>query len=359
MRHNLSIWLGLAVAGVLVLEGASLYLQLALPAPTGPHAVGRTTWRWVDNSRAEPLTPAPGDHHEVIAEVWYPAEAGRSPRAGYLADLGRVADAIVASGELSPLEVWALRYVRFEAWQDAPLAPDAAAYPVLILSPGNATNVEFYAALAGELASQGYVVVGLNHAYEVAAVALAGGKVAQYAAEFWPQDRAARQAYVSQRIAERTADVRLALDQLEALNARGADRWAGRLDLSRVGVWGHSLGGITAAQACLADARVGACLNLDGLQAGGPFSAEPNPSLPAQPFLFITKETVLPPATEALLSSSPATAAWVTVPGAAHDSFTDGPLLTPGLLPLPTTADAITAATRRHILAFFDQALQG
>jgi hypothetical protein len=32
-------------------------------------------------------------------------------------------------------------------------------------------------------------------------------------------------------------------------------------------------------------------------------------------------------------------------------------MLTPGLLPLPNTADAITAATRRHMLDFFDEAL--
>jgi hypothetical protein len=212
-------------------------------------------------------------------------------------------------------------------------------------------------ALAEELASHGYVVVGLNHPYDVAAVALAAGGVAQFADEAWPAALADRQAFVSQRITERTADVRFVLDQLEALNARGADPLSGRLDLSRVGVWGHSLGGITAAQACLADARVSACLNLDGLQAGGPFSAEPDPVPPAQPFLFITKETALPPAVARLLAASPTTSAWVTVAGAAHDSFTDGPLLTPGLLPLPNTADAITAITRRHMLAFFDEVL--
>jgi len=357
MRPNILLWLGLAAAGALGLSAASLYLQLTLPAPTGPHAVGRTTWRWVDTTRAESMTPAADDLREVIAEVWYPAEAGSGRRAAYIPAQARVAEGLVGSGELNALEVWALGYVRTAAWQEAPVAEAAGAYPVLILSPGNATNVEFYAALAEELASHGYVVVGLNHPYEVAAVALSAGGVAQFAAEAWPAAPADRQAFVSQRIAERTADVRFALDQLEILNARDADRLAGRLDLSRVAVWGHSLGGITAAQACLQDARVRACLNLDGLQAGGPFAAEPNPATPAQPFLFITKETTLLPAVEALFAASPATAARVTVPGAAHDSFTDGPLLTPGLLPLPAAADAVTATTRRHMVAFFNEAL--
>lgn len=350
--------LGMGLASTLVLAAASIYAQLDLPAPTGPHAVGRTTLRWVDTSRPEWLTPDAGDYREVVAEVWYPALPGRSPRAAYFPRFERVAETLAASGEVDALQVRALRYVRSTEWQDAPVAAGGAAYPVLILSPGNATNVEFYAALAGELASHGYVVVGLNHPYDVAAVALGAGGVAQFAAGAWPADLAGHQAMVRQRIAERTADVRFVLDRLAVINDRGAGRLAGRLDLDRIGVWGHSLGGITAAQACLADARVGACLNLDGLQAGGPYSAEPDPVPPAQPFLFITKEAALPASIEALLVDEAGNSEWVVIPEATHNSFTDGPLLEPGLLPLPNVADAITAQTRRHLLAFFDATLK-
>jgi hypothetical protein len=50
---------------------------------------------------------------------------------------------------------------------------------------------------------------------------------------------------------------------LEALNG-GTDRLAGRLDLGRLGAFGHSLGGNAALEYCRLDARCKAAANLDG-----------------------------------------------------------------------------------------------
>ena len=46
--------------------------------------------------------------------------------------------------------------------------------------------------------------------------------------------------------------------------------FAGHLDLSRVGVFGHSAGGQAAAHACQID-RLRACLNQDGLSGFAPY----------------------------------------------------------------------------------------
>ncbi len=202
-------------------------------------------------------------------------------------------------------------------------------------------------------------MVGLNHPYDVAAVALEDGRVAQFASDYWPMDFAARQAVTAARIAERVTDVRFVLDQLEALAAAGEHPLAGRLDLERVGILGHSLGGITAAQACAADARLRACLNLDGVQAGGPFGAEAEPALPAQPFMFITKEAGLNPRGEALWGQLAGPAYLHVVAGAAHDDFTDGPALTPTLWPGPGAAERVLAEVRGYTAAFMDSSLRG
>ena len=86
---------------------------------------------------------------------------------------------------------------------------------------------------------------------------------------------------------------------------------------------------------------------------------KPDSARPAQPFMFITKEAALPAPIVALLTAEPGASYWITLRGATHDNFTDGPLLEPKLLPLPTAADAITAETRRFMLTFFDQTLKG
>jgi hypothetical protein len=61
------------------------------------------------------------------------------------------------------------------------------------------------------------------------------------------------------------ADARFLLDQLGAWSQMDPEGLlTGRLDLDRVGVFGHSYGGAMAVEACFQDPRLKACENLDG-----------------------------------------------------------------------------------------------
>lgn len=184
--------------------------------------------------------------------AWYPAEAGTGRPAAYVDDRDGLSEALVATGELSSLEVSALRWVRPHTRDDADVAESEATYPVLLLSPGNATNVEFYAALAEDLASRGFVAVGMNNPYQVTATRLDDGTVASYRLDAAPAGGAAAEAATRSKISDRLADVRFVLDQLPALANEGTLA-GGRLDLDRIGIVGHSNGGITAVAACRQD----------------------------------------------------------------------------------------------------------
>jgi len=343
----------LSLAGVL-----SVSLQLALPAPSGPYTVGRKIFRWVDVSRPEILTYAPDDFREVIAMLWYPAVQGTGTKTGYVPDLSVISNALVESGEVEPWETFALRLVRSEYRLDARPVKDQGAFPIVLFSPGNGTNVEFYASVAGEIASHGYIVVGLDHPHDVVAVQLSDGSVAPYHKDQWILDPEAHQQYTVERIKVRTADVLFTLDQLELLNLDVRSPFAGLLDLDSIAVAGHSLGGITASESCKADSRFKGCVNLDGLQAGSPFSTDFDAAPPSQPFLFLTKESQLHPSQVQNFEST-VESYWVTVQGASHDSFTDGPLLKPSLLPLPNQADRFMKLIHEYTLAFLDQTLKG
>jgi dienelactone hydrolase len=58
-------------------------------------------------------------------------------------------------------------------------------------------------------------------------------------------------------------DIKFVVDQLEQIN-RGSSVLAGRLDLTRLGVFGHSLGGNAALEFCRKDERCKVAANLDG-----------------------------------------------------------------------------------------------
>jgi hypothetical protein len=334
----------------------SIYSQLELPAPDGAYTVGRTIFRWVDASRPEVLTEDLNDFREVVAMVWYPAQPETGVETDYFPNLSSVAEALVDSGEVKSWEVFGLHFIRSKIHFDAAPIKAESPFPVVILSPGNGTNIEFYASLAGEIASHGYIVVGLNHPYDVAAVQLSDGRVAPYDKEQWSLEPNVHQTYITERIKVRTADVVFALGKLEAMNSNGT--FAGLLDLDSVAAAGHSLGGITASEACKADSRFNACLNFDGLQRGGPFSIQETAIPPQRPFMFLTKESQLHPKVIEQFESMPESY-WVVVHGASHQSFTDGPLLQPSLMPGPNQEDQFMNLIQKYTLAFLDQTLKG
>ena len=350
VKRALSTVAVLLVAVALAGAG-SAFLHLRVPEPTGNLAVGRQRLSWVDPARQEVHTQDPSDRRQVVATVWYPAQAGTGRPAEYVYHRAGIAAGLVSSGELSGPAVAALRFVRDPALAGAAVSDVKKAYPVVLLSPGNLTNAGFYAAIAEDLASHGYIVVGVDHPYQVAAVELQDGKVAIY-------DRRQDQAPAEDKIPERVADLRFALDRLAELKTRG-EGIGPHADLKRVGVMGHSNGGITAVETCRVDARFGGCLNIDGQMAGGPFSSSADGPAPDQPFMFLTKETSLHPVLADRFEAAGTGAYRVVIPSAAHDQFVDGALFQPSFNPFNRTPHGVIALTRGFSRAFFDHVLLG
>src|SRR5262249_51843823 len=64
-----------ALLGSLCLEHRT---QVTLPTPTGPFAVGRALYDWVDDKTLDTLAPVQGTKRELLVWIWYPAMAGQS-----------------------------------------------------------------------------------------------------------------------------------------------------------------------------------------------------------------------------------------------------------------------------------------
>jgi predicted dienelactone hydrolase len=123
-----------------------------------------------------------------------------------------------------------------------------------------------------------------------------------------------------------------ALDRLAALNASDpTGRFTGRLDMTRVGAFGHSFGGAQAAQFCHDDARCVAAIDVDGI----PFGSVVQEGMP-KPFMFLMEGVAKPSATpneevRSLLASMqsiytrlpPETRLCLQIVGANHFMFGD------------------------------------
>jgi len=262
----------LGVLGVGALLGA-LWLErrteLTLPEPTGPFAVGRALYDWVDDKTLDALAPVPGTKRELLVWIWYPSAAGQSGAvvddyvpASVRAPAGRVGGPLVfrlLTRDLSKVHGHSLR--------NADVSPQERSYPVVILRAGASVGVANYSTLAEDLASHGYVVVGFDAPYRTIEVVFPDGRVIarrpEYNPELFSGEELTRLA--KKLLAAWTADIAFVLDQLERLNASDASgKFTGRLDMTRVGVFGHSFGGATAAQFCSQDSRCKAGIDVDG-----------------------------------------------------------------------------------------------
>ena len=243
---------------------------LPLPLPQGEYAVGTTT---LPSQRFTPARPRPAMVRVLQAQAWYPIAKAGARRAPYIAPPTLI-DSMIARSYLDlPRPVLdSLRTVRTVATLDAPAAKaPAAGWPLLLFSPGFGIARQQYTALMQQLASEGYVVIALEHPFGGFAFD-AQGRVMQ------PGGDSLRKRLTADHM---DASLDSAFDWTvqawanEAVAALPALIKATKLpiDRTRIGYFGHSIGGAAALLAC-ASPLLRACADMDGdpssaTEAGG------------------------------------------------------------------------------------------
>lgn len=236
--------------------------RLVLPAPTGRFPVGRVDLHLVDHDRTDIWASDPASPRELMVSLFYPA----APHGGGVMPwLPEASGNLLLAANGIPAGAVGLPFTH--ARDTAPYARGAGRAPVLIYSPGYDEVRAFGTNQAEELASRGYVVASVDHPGDAAVVEFPDGRM-YYGVK-------PGEAEVPVEI--RTADVRFVLDRLTDIDRGGNPDAArrrlpaglcGAFDLGRVGIFGHSRGGATAASAMFADRRFTAGANLDGAVFG-------------------------------------------------------------------------------------------
>lgn len=359
-----------------------------LPAPTGKLPIGTTRWVVADPSRDE--TFAPGRKREIEVVAWYP-RAGASGASGALAPYVRDGmEEVLAFARLTKSgEAWNdLASVKTHALLDAEPAKTPVRFPVIVFQHGYTGLPSSYTTLLEDLASHGWVVLNVIHPYEAAGAKLSDGTVVTHVdekgalrrgildvlGEWGKEDETMAQIAASSSndeketlmrgylgtlkhsvdvVARWTRDVKYVLDQLPKDGAAG--RIASRLDLARLGVAGHSMGGVAGAQFCVEDRRCKAALNLDGIPQYGPMI---DATMPA-PFLMVYSARPRLGASDIIYQRAASKYYRVEVKDTQHIDFSDinfwgGPLRERGAFGKIEPAQA-AAITRTIVREFFAQ----
>jgi hypothetical protein len=337
----------------------------SLPAPTGAFSVGRQMVFWNDLTRPEAAGPTAGKPREVAAYVYYPAVASGKHAEYYPGLAGLENAAETRSLRLQFGGVWnavTSGAIPTNAYDAPPMPPGRTKFPVLLFSPGGQAPALAYQLQLEELASHGYVIFALEHGTDSALMILPDRTMIPYVNRR-PPDPLPTVAYleaVRDEAIRRASDIVFSVTQISRLAKQPGSVLRNRLDLSRIGVFGHSAGGQAAIRACQIDARVRACLNQDGEMLGIPLgSTEPVPTvLPGKPLLRPVADIYVaePLASDAQLAAAKVTRKqfedWraaknralrsflrqnsresslvtITAPGYVHATFMDIRLLTP------------------------------
>jgi acetyl esterase/lipase len=303
-----------------------------------------------------------------MAQVWYPALP--------VSDVDPVQWSmdwdIVAPGMARQLGFpgWFLNHTRYtssHSYLSAPVAPGT--FPVVIYSHGWTGFRTIAVNQLETLASNGFMVIAIDHTYAAVATRFDDGEVVDLDPAALPDvETVGEEAYAEASetlLGVFTDDVATVVNALEAGENGPFGAIAASADPTRLGVYGHSTGGGAAVGFCLRDERCDAMLGLD------PW-VEPLPDRviaesATKPALYMRSDDWRGDENDAILRGiaerSSAVTYWIGVEGTEHSDFVLTPLLSPFAdrlgLKGPIPAGRIIPIIDRYLVGFFDVYLLG
>lgn len=339
-----------------------------IPTPGGPLQIGTTIYELTDNSRKE-LYSGKDEARRFMIQVWYPANIkAEDQRAPWMSDAEIYAPAIATYINLPSYFLDHLKLVKIPAYKDAQIAPTDKGYPVILFSHGwngfNAQNT----GQALELASHGYVVIAIQHTYGAVLTVFPDGTMAPNNPKALPENADdPNYEVVARKLVDQWAgDMSFVLDQFQDWNEDAENPFFQKLDLDRIGVYGHSTGGGAAIQFCGIDPRCKSVLGMDPFMR--PVSAEVIENGISQPAFFMFSQSW------ADLTDSKNNKLFnqfqpnvfnnkgaIVINGTKHYDFSDLPLLSPIAPQLglkgALNGNRVTEIMNSYLLDFFEMTL--
>lgn len=341
--------------------------KIQLPRPTGCYNIGISTHFLKDISR---------HHHNdeksqpLLVHIYYPSVEIQKEYPPYLCNTMHLyKEKILHTYKVSSKDLEYLDGIMDWAMPDAPIDAKNSPFPVLFFSPGFFMAAQLYSSLIEEMASHGYVVVAINHTDACWPVMFPDGSVPiilpDLANIFFNKERSCIQTFD---MTQETwiKDVEFVLSWLRNQPLMES------LDLSCMGIFGHSFGGSTAIEAIRQYAAFRAVVNLDGLLFGPNWDKQfKSPSLFVIAEKQITHEdalntgltieqidSLLARCSRKVFDQLKDNSFYVTVKDADHSTFVDSKLIKSPLIKNELNPRRGIETTRTLLVDFFDHYLR-
>ncbi|RDW64672.1 alpha hydrolase-20 [Coleophoma cylindrospora] len=355
-------------AGLLVLASILNTVKSAsFPAPSGPYNTTLSIVQLVDKHRRDPFSPN-GTARTIMISVFNPLspELCTPLTVPYMDTLTaayqdtKFSDYGIPAGTFESLELQVCQPNPAKATCPKSSSEKEPKHPLILFSPALGTTRLFYSAMAQQVASAGYIVVTIDHPYDVDIVTFPDNTTILETNITTDND-------VLLALDTRVKDITFVLNQLSLPSV--SKHLAPNIDISKVGIFGHSLGGAAAGEATLSDHRLQSGINLDGSFFGA--ITEQGLSKPFLLFAHEGKNTTTDPSWAAVWSRLRGWKRELMLAESAHYTFSDLPDVVQvlgiagalpdevaGLLGTINGGRALVVVTA-YVEAFFDYFLRG
>ena len=251
---------------VLILNVPIVFAGYDFPKPTGEYAVGTGRYHMIDRDRLDPYDQS--IFRELMIQVWYPtSNKAIGATAHYLPDIMPHMKSMASEAFYVPQIVldYLVVDIKCHALENAPLLERKQKFPIIVLCHGLSSMVSLQTVHAENLASHGFIVVGINHTFACSLTVFPDGRMYPLKFDWYASDKCKEFTKI---VNIWQQDVSFVLGQIEALcneqNKPQNNMFYHKLDLDKIGMLGHSMGGATATQMCRRDDRVKVAVNMDG-----------------------------------------------------------------------------------------------
>ena len=293
LKHTLLSFLAVVVGGISYMYFAH-FRPIPAFQPTGEYSIGATNF---DFEFPSEISDSP---RKLNIRAWYPSDASEGDL--NLISSQRMVDKTVEFYDMP--DFLATTEVSLSL-KDAPIADGAAPFPVLIFNHGFGSFTEQSTVNMQELASHGYIVLSLSHpgssllteytdgsyvyynpdlpafveqldyeqasknSFDLMSSTVSAVDTAENFDAYWPAMRTLAQgapfANMQPILREWIEDSSAVIDAIAAgQTERFSTIFAAFLDKENIGLFGHSLGGMTALATSMTNTNIKAVINLDG-----------------------------------------------------------------------------------------------
>ena len=234
-----------------------------LPTPSGTYQIGTESFVIEDTERTE-LYNDNVMYRKIKIQLWYPASETKGyQQVPWLEDGQVVAEALSRDTGLPGFVLNQTATIMSHSYLEAPINPDMQQYPVVVISHGWRGFRNLHTDFAEELASFGYIVVSIDHTYGSVATVFGEEDVAFVNLDALPNRETTTEflTYANTLVSTYASDINTTLNYLESLDS--SSRFYNRLDMTKIGLLGHSTGGGADVMVALEDDRIDAVIGLD------------------------------------------------------------------------------------------------